>query len=184
MDDLTLECCLQILLSNCSRVKSFKILASNELRFLADTSVFDAAFIINTSSRNVANKNSLKHWYALYVGRKVGAVVGNVLQGELFCPFGVDPRIKYNIGKLPFKIVAYNKLQIQHELSNKCSLFCLYYIWKKAHGYSLSQIQRHFSHTNLKLNDTLMLRFYKSINTKNLRYIKKIKCCKRLVHSI
>ena len=78
------------------------------------------------------------HWCAIYQNSNT--------EIEFFDSFGFPPSHYNFIKNLPSNVrKVYNNKQLQSPLSNVCGYYCLFYSWKKNHGYRLEDITHHFS---------------------------------------
>jgi hypothetical protein len=181
MDDETLFACLKHLLTRSNKVKTFKVLANDEQE-LIDHKNIDSAYIINTSKRGDPHA-PLKHWFVVYITREGN----NKLVAEVFDSYGEDVVSKYHLN-ISIKLKTVNNKAIQPLESNKCGLYCLYYIYKRSIGYSASQVISLFSTRYPNLNDSIVSEFYGNIK----RYPGSVKrsnsntldCCTRLQNKL
>ena len=65
---------------------------------------------------------------------------------------------EYGVGfeKILNKKYIMNNKQLQHNTSNLCGLYCIYYIMKRSHGNSLKKIVSEFNPRRKKQNDHLL----------------------------
>jgi len=174
MDDISITCCMRILF-NTGRVKTFKVLGADEVDQISRHDKLDCAYIVNTLPR--AGHKYVGHWYAIYVFRRYRPYLeASRVAAELFCPLEES---NYNL-KIPFTVYNTNTWKIQDDSSRYCALYCLFYLWKRSLGYSLQHVLLFFNLKNLKANDAIVYRFYKSINIKNLRQSKILRCCQSI----
>lgn len=58
----------------------------------------------------------------------------------------------------------YTSNAIQPDYSNKCGLFCIYFIHKRCMNISYAMMLRNFSKTNLDVNDERVMQYVKRLN--------------------
>ena len=77
---------------------------------------------------------------------------------EFFDSLGRRPE-EYGVGfeKILNKKYIMNDKQLQHNMSNLCGLYCIYYIKKRSRGGSLKKIVSEFSPHRKKQNDHILL---------------------------
>jgi len=98
------------------------------------------------------------HFYSVYIerdskGRKYA---------ELFCSLGKNPVKDYQLKIGNLRKYKYNTRQLQHSLSSRCSLFCLYFCALKGRGYAFGSILGKFSNST-RINEVLVSVFYRNL---------------------
>lgn len=125
------------------------VIASDELKQINNES--ESIFIVNTDPGYMKGT----HWVAIYSKRGYC---------ELFDSLGNDPS-KYGSDFKQFmnqyETFVYSNIQIQSINSTKCGIFCIYYCYYKARGYSIEQIVDTFS-TDTWVNNDLIDLFMQS----------------------
>lgn len=181
MDDETLFACLSHLLRQSSKVKTFKVIANDEQEEFEYKSI-DSAYIVNTARRGDPHA-PLKHWFVVYITREGN----NKLVAEVFDSYGEDVVSKYNLS-INIKLKIVNNKIIQPLGSDKCGLYCLYYIYKRSIGYSSAQVNSLFSTRYPNLNDSIVSEFYNNIKHKPSKVLRlnnrTLTCCTRLQNKL
>jgi hypothetical protein len=80
----------------------------------------------------------------------------NQLVAELFDSYGEDVVSKHHLN-ISIKLKPVNIKAIQPLESNKCRLYCLYYIYKRSIEYSSSQVNSLVSTRYPNLNDSIVV---------------------------
>ena len=112
-----------------------------------------SAYVINSDP----SSKSGEHWVAVYFPSRGKAVY--------FDSYGLHPSVlglKSYLDTCAGKNWIYNKKLLQAFLSDVCGAYCVYFIIFSARGYSLAQIQSHFS-GNLYSNDCRVARFVRTL---------------------
>lgn len=91
-----------------------------------------------------------KHWTAVYIGEN------NTV--EFFDSYGRPPQGR-RIIMLCGQNYRYNNKQYQSSISAVCGQFCIYFLVQRCLGKTMETIQRSFSVTNLRNNDSLVCDF-------------------------
>ncbi len=115
------------------------ILAADQLHHIKS----DKFYIINTANSHEKGK----HWVAVYMGDIP----------EFFDSLGKRPGY-YNFEHLMIRhgpAYLFNSHQIQADGTSTCGQFCIYYIYKRCLGYSLSEIANDFSE-DLSFNEAFI----------------------------
>lgn len=84
---------------------------------------------------------------------------------------------------IPFRLKSWNSRCLQSPVSNKCSLFVLFWMVQHAKGLNLNEILSRFV-KNLECNDEIVDRFYNNIahvRPMNRNDAKMQSCCIRLL---
>jgi hypothetical protein len=146
MDNHTLSTLLSVLL-NRSTIKYFGVLTDSKI--LSDYSpLTPSCYIIYTSN----------HYYCVYLSRdRFGR-----LTAEFFCSLGNNPLISYNLHIRGLYSYKYNRKLVQGPKSVLCSIFCLYFAFKKSRGFIFESIIHRFT-DNYQTNDQLLCKFYNKI---------------------
>lgn len=104
-----------------------------------------------------------EHYYSLYI-------TSNPLGQTTFIAFdrlGKDPRESYGL-KLPeTNNYEFNDIQIQPFSSSLCAVYCLYFVDQITKGATLKQLLRHFTRSNLSLNDKKVCEYYRALQKAN-----------------
>ena len=127
--------------------------------FAADTvpsiRKYPTCFVVNTDPA----ANAGEHWVACYVTSPTGC--------EFFDSYGM-PASAYLHIRLPLKVTKHNTASLQGIASNACGHFCIYYLCKRAHGFSLASIVRQLPYPNAVRCDSAVRRFVYNL-TSSLR---------------
>lgn len=109
------------------------VFSVNELVKRPDT--LPAAYVYNTFPRY--NK-SVGHWISIYVSKTFDI--------EFFGSYGKRPprKLLAMVRHWSHKI-TWNKIRFQNYTSNVCGLYAIYFIHYRCHGWTMKQIQNHFS---------------------------------------
>jgi len=164
MDSYQLFCTLRYFFEY-TDVKKVYVIAANEMCAVS----FDTLPII--ICQNDQNKNQAgSHWVCYYVYR---------YRSKIFAEFW-DSLGKNNLHyglEFPFPILKYNSFVLQANNSDICAHYCIYFLWKRAHGQDFEKIQSIFSSHRVS-NDKIVLTFFKQfvkslpatciINSKNV----------------
>lgn len=151
MDSNTIYCCLQYLLRG-TQTKTLHVIARDEL-YLIDNYKVPCAVVINCDDR----KDPGSHFMSFFMFSRNGT-----LCIDWFDSYGL--LIEYYNIQLPVPIKNYNTKVLQPSDSLTCSLYCIYFLRLRSLGYSLPEIVKRFTN-NLRLNDYLVIQFYKQIRT-------------------
>ena len=108
-----------------------------------------AAYIYNTYPRHTP---TVGHWICMYVYRNKY----NQLCVEFFGSFGLQPPDELlTMARQWTRHVIWNRKFFQHYTSALCGMYCVYYLHYRCFGWSMAEIQRHFSVHTLA-NDKLV----------------------------
>ena len=109
----------------------------------------DCSFIVNSDKSHEKGM----HWFAIYA-----PLNGYV---EYFDPFGLRPIHEeiYDFIKKNSNNYIYNNQQIQHLSSNKCGLFCLFFILTRSRGIPIEKSIIFFNKIS-KLNDEIIVNIF------------------------
>ena len=109
-------------------------------------SSYPASYIINTDSKNERGE----HWVAVYFETQAKA--------EIFDSYGLHPYGQiYLFAKRNASRVFYNKLWLQSPMSDVCGVYCIYFLYWRAHGRSLGAILNDFHEYYWKRNDSSVI---------------------------
>ena len=115
----------------------------------------DCSFIVNSDKSHEKGQ----HWFAIYA-----PLNGYV---EYFDPFGLRPIHEeiYDFINKNSNNFIYNNQQIQHLSSNKCGLFCLFFILTRSRGIPIEVSIKFFNKIS-KFNDEIIVNIFKKSNLK------------------
>lgn len=162
MDSLTLLKNLKIITKNTS-VKSCNVISADEWSKI-NLNNLPAAIIMHSENRNVR----LGHYVAFFV---------DGLGGEMFDSYGNDVT-KYATF-VPIEIVKWNNKTLQCPSSVVCSYYCLFFLYHKCRGITMSNIIKRFG-LDCKTNDAIVYNFFKNIKLCKCNGKKRKMCCSRL----
>lgn len=114
-------------------------------------SKYPACLVVNTDPHSKAGK----HWLAMYIP--------NAVTLEFFDSFGHPPEhFKGPIARFASKFshMNYNDVPVQSPFSAVCGQFCIYYLYSRCRGRSLSAIVKTF-HWKSDSNDVRVYNFVK-----------------------
>ena len=111
------------------------VFAADELPKIMNT--FPCGFVANTDPSTEPGT----HWVAFYFPSRE--------KGEFFDSYGYPPE---HYGFESYKIETWNKHKLQSSWSNVCGQYCIFYLYHKSRGYSMSKIVNLFT-DNTSIND-------------------------------
>ena len=131
---------------------------------------FPCGFIANTDPSTKPGT----HWVAFYFpsGEK----------GEFFDSYGYPPEHYGESFKL-YNIETWNNRKIQNSWSEVCGQYCIFYLYQKSRGYSMSEIVNMFTN-NTDLNDCNVACYVKkhfNVLIENQPICGLIQCCKPIL---
>ena len=112
------------------------VFAADELPII---NTFPCGFVANTDPSTEPGT----HWVPFYFPSRE--------KGEFFDSYGYPPE-HYGEPFKSYKIETWNKRKIQSSCSEVCGQYCIFYLYHKSRGYSMSKIVSLFS-SNTNLND-------------------------------
>lgn len=120
------------------------VLAADELSLIKRP----GAYIVNTDPSHMPGQ----HWIAIYVPDQ-GPL-------EIFDPLGFHPN-HYTFLKmyLKGKKIKYNVKRWQQAGTSTCGQFCIFYLYHKCRGWTLSHILDYYWNSDLNQNERLVVRF-------------------------
>ena len=104
-------------------------------------------FVANTDPSTEPGTN----WVAFYFPSRE--------KGEFFDSYGYPPE---HYGFESYKIETWNKYKLQSSWSNVCGQYCIFYLYHKSRGYSMSKIVNLFT-DDTSINDRNVLVMLKNI---------------------
>ena len=111
------------------------VFAADELPKTFDT--FPYGFVANTDPSTEPGT----HWVAFYFPSRD--------KGEFFDSYGYPPE---HYGLESYEIETWNKYKLQSSWSNVCGQYCIFYLYRKSRGYSMSKIVNLFTDST-SIND-------------------------------
>jgi hypothetical protein len=149
MDAITLSAALNFLTRR--KIQTY-VLASNEWNKVS-WHKYPIAIIQN----DMPSTSAGYHWIAWYITEK-----NLVVSVEFFDSYGNSPGY-YNL-QVPFnKVNSENCLALQHDSSDICGLYALYFLYHRFQGYSYAKILEKFYPHKPLLNDIKIRKFYNSL---------------------
>lgn len=133
--------------------KNFFVVSSDRLPQRYNTPV---GIIVNLSKSNEIGT----HWVAIYID--------TLHRATYFCSFGQKPRVK-NIQiflRKNCKKITYSSQHLQSLNSRECGKYCAVYLYHQLKlGRRLQDFLKRFSPHNTVLNDMLIVKLYRQLNT-------------------
>ena len=158
----------QALESNKFTKRNFsEVYAADELPKSLDT--FPCGFIANTDPSTKPGT----HWVAFYFSSHE--------KGEFFDSYGYSPK-QYKFFKF-YKPEIWNDRKLQSSFSEVCGQYCIFYLYHKSRGYSMSKIVNMFT-DNTSLNDCNVACYVKkhfNVTIKNQPICGLNQCCKSIL---
>ena len=111
------------------------VFAADELPTL---NTFPSGFVANTDPSTEPGT----HWVAFYFPSRE--------KGEFFDSYGHPPE---HYGFKSYNIETWNQHKLQSSWSNVCGQYCIFYLYHKSRGYSMSKIVNMFT-DNTAINDS------------------------------
>lgn len=102
-------------------------------------------FVFNTDPSSKGGS----HWVCAMINKKKGG------KNVFFDSYGYAPRKAKFLSFLNSNY-TYNKKTLQHPLSTTCGQWCIFFVWEKCYGKSISQITSKFDQKWPLVNDTIM----------------------------
>ena len=106
---------------------------------LSDLDTFPCGFVVNTDPSTEPGT----HWVAFYFPSRD--------KGEFFDSYGHPPE-HYGEPFTVYNVETINSHKLQSSWSNVCGHYCIFYLYHKSRGYSMSKIVNMFS-SNVDKND-------------------------------
>lgn len=128
-------------------------LAKDELIHLP---VFKKPFIINCNTGN--SDSTGEHWLWFFVYNLNKNTVS-----EYYDSYGESCEF-YDI-KFPYHIIKSNKEQQQHNDSDLCGMYCIYFTWHRLHNIPYNTVINSFNDNHLE-NDNKVRRFYNHLHSR------------------
>ena len=127
-----------------STLRHKEVLAADELSLIKSP----GAYIVNTDPSHLPGQ----HWIAIFVSAN-----GSM---EIFDPLGYPPR-HYPFLKtyLRGKNFTHNTKRWQLSGTSTCGQHCLFYLYHRCRGWTLSQLNNFYWHSDLSQNERLVLIF-------------------------
>ena len=141
------------------------VFAADELPKTFDT--FPCGFVANTDPSTKPGT----HWVAFYFPSRD--------KGEFFDSYGYPPE---HYGFKSYKIETWNKYKLQSSWSNVCGQYCIFYLYHKSRGYSMSKIVNMFTDST-SINDCNVACYVKkhfNVVVENQPVCGLNQCCKAL----
>jgi hypothetical protein len=115
----------------------------------------ECAFIVNTHESDKPGE----HWFSVYIPKR-GPI-------EYFDSYGLPPyhEIIYKFFKYNKRPFIYNRIKIQHDSSQNCGKFSLFYIYYRSKGYTMKEFLNLFNKQYLSYNDRILNNLYNRINS-------------------
>lgn len=135
----------------------FKGIAPRDrLKSIRVNSRYPSAYVINLDRHDEEGS----HWVACYFSGKGG-------EAEYFDPYGLPPNCPEiaQFIKTNSRRHKWNRRVLQSPLSKTCGLYAIYFVKKKARGYSLEKVLLPFHPYKLYYNDRRILSWAKSVQT-------------------
>ena len=111
---------------------------------------YPCGYVFNTDKSNKPGS----HWVSVYFDEKKDC--------QYLCPLGTEPYgLLYDFALFNSRTASYNKLTLQHPLSNTCGYYVVYHLIHAARGKDLVSIIDSFG-PELKLNDERVIDFVHS----------------------
>ena len=106
----------------------------------------DLFYVVNTDASHLSGQ----HWLAVYINSNG--------RNELFDSYGnmQFPPKKEIQQFLNYTDYIYSLSQLQHNLSTVCGQYCVFYIWQRSKGKSLSEIVNLFQKEDFLANDVIV----------------------------